>query len=442
MTIQLSDHFSYKRILLFTFPSIGTMAFTSVYGVVDGYFVSNCTGNIPFASINLIYPFLMFFAAFGFMIGSGGTALIALHLGTGEKKKANAVFSLLTYAVIGIGLIITIIGLLVLKQVAVMLGATAEMLPYCVLYGKVLLLSLVPFMLQNMFQSFLVVAEKPQLGFVITVLAGVTNIVGDYVFVAVLAMGVKGAAIATALSQGVGGLVPLVYFSLPNRSRLHLGKAELSASAFFKAAGNGSSEFVTNISISLVSMIYNIQLMKYAQESGVSAYGVIMYVSFIFVAVFIGYSMGVAPIVGYHYGAGNQAELKNVYEKSKVIILVFSVLMFFLSESLSAPFARIYVGYDADLLQLTKKAFRIYSASFLIMGLNIFASAFFTALNNGLISAVISFTRTLVFQILIVSTLPLLFGIDGIWWATFVAEGLALFVSAIHLKKMRRVYQY
>lgn len=442
MDIQLSDHFSYKKLLRFTLPSIGMMVFTSVYGVVDGYFVSNYTGNIPFASINLIMPFLMFFSAIGFMIGSGGTALIAFYLGIGDKKRANAVFSLLTYVVIITGIIVTIGGEIGLSKVAVLLGATDEMHPYCVSYGRIILIALVPFMLQNMFQSFLIVAEKPQLGFAITVLAGVTNIIGDYIFVAKLSMGVNGAALATALSQCVGGIVPLIYLSLPNSSLLKLGRADRSVSSLIKAAGNGASEFVTNISLSVVSMIYNFQLMKYAGESGVSAYGVIMYVSFIFIAVFIGYSMGVAPVVGFNYGAGNHSELKNVYGKSKNIIFVTCLGMFILSESLSIPLAKLYVGYDDNLMKLTENAFRIYSVSFLIVGINIFASAFFTALNNGKVSAIISFTRTFAFQVIIVMVLPLIFGINGIWWATAVAETLALFISVCFLVRLKNGYGY
>lgn len=442
MDIQLSDHFSYKKLLRFTLPSIGMMVFTSVYGVVDGYFVSNYTGNIPFASINLTMPFLMFFSAIGFMIGSGGTALIAFYLGIGDKKRANAVFSLLTYVVIIIGIIVTIGGEIGLSKVAVLLGATDEMHPYCVSYGRIILIALVPFMLQNMFQSFLIVAEKPQLGFAITVLAGVTNIIGDYIFVAKLSMGVNGAAFATALSQCVGGIVPLIYLSLPNSSLLKLGRADRSVSSLIKAAGNGASEFVTNISLSVVSMIYNFQLMKYAGESGVSAYGVIMYVSFIFIAVFIGYSMGVAPVVGFNYGAGNHSELKNVYGKSKNIIFVTCLGMFILSEILSTPLAKLYVGYDDNLMKLTENAFRIYSVSFLIVGINIFSSAFFTALNNGKVSAIISFTRTFAFQVIIVMVLPLIFGINGIWWATAVAETLALFISVCFLVRLKNGYGY
>lgn len=442
MDIQLSDHFSYKKLLRFTLPSIGMMVFTSVYGVVDGYFVSNYTGNIPFASINLIMPFLMFFSAIGFMIGSGGTALIAFYLGIGDKKRANAVFSLLTYVVIMTGIIVTIGGEIGLSKVAVLLGATDEMHPYCVSYGRIILIALVPFMLQNMFQSFLIVAEKPQLGFAITVLAGVTNIIGDYIFVAKLSMGVNGAAFATALSQCVGGIVPLIYLSLPNSSLLKLGRADRSVSSLIKAAGNGASEFVTNISLSVVSMIYNFQLMKYAGESGVSAYGVIMYVSFIFIAVFIGYSMGVAPVVGFNYGAGNHSELKNVYGKSKNIIFVTCLGMFILSEILSTPLAKLYVGYDDNLMKLTENAFRIYSVSFLIVGINIFSSAFFTALNNGKVSAIISFTRTFAFQVIIVMVLPLIFGINGIWWATAVAETLALFISVCFLVRLKNGYGY
>lgn len=442
MKVQLSDHFSYKKILLFTMPSIGMMVFTSIYGVVDGFFVSNYTGAIPFAAVNLILPFIIMISAIGFMIGSGGTALVAFHLGEGDKKRANSVFSFLTYFIIVLGLILMVVGQLVLENVAIALGATEEMLPYCILYGRISLISVVPFMLQNMFQSFLVVAEKPHLGLIITVMAGVTNMLGDYVFVAGFSMGVQGAATATVLSECVGGIVPLIYFALPNKSLLRLGKTVFSLRALGKAAGNGSSEFVANISMSIVSMIYNLQLLKYIGEMGVSAYGVIMYVSFIFVAVFMGYSMGIAPVVGYNYGAGNHVELKNIYVKSKVIIIICSIAMFVLSEALATPLTMLFVGYDPALMALTENAFRICSFAYLVIGVNIFASAFFTGLNNGKISALISFVRTLVFQVIIVLTLPLLLGINGIWWSVFAAEALALIVSITCFIKLKKVYKY
>lgn len=442
MNTSLSGHFSYGKLIRFVLPSVIMMVFTSIYGVVDGYFVSNYAGSSQFAAINLIMPFLQLLSALGFMIGAGGTALVSFYLGAGDAKRANNTFSLLTYTVIALGLIFTVSGILGLGKVAALLGATENMLPYCVKYGRIVLAALVPFMLQNMFQSFMVAAGKPRLGLFVTVLSGITNMVLDYVLVGLIPLGVTGAALATALSQCVGGIIPLAYFLLPNKSLLRLGKVTFDGGSIIKACTNGSSEFVTNISMSVVSMLYNLQLIKYAGENGVSAYGVIMYVSFIFVAVFIGYSMGTAPIIGYNYGAGNVKELKSLLKKSLIIIVVAEISMFILGEILARPIAQIYVGYDPELMKLTLTAFGIYSASYLISGLNIFASAFFTALSNGRISAIISFSRTLVFQVLTVMVLPLILGIKGIWWATFTAELLAAIVSVFYIVRMKEYYNY
>lgn len=442
MNTSLSGHFSYGKLIRFVLPSVIMMVFTSIYGVVDGYFVSNYAGSSQFAAINLIMPFLQLLSALGFMIGAGGTALVSFYLGAGDAKRANNTFSLLTYTVIAFGLIFTVSGILGLGKVAALLGATENMLPYCVKYGRIVLAALVPFMLQNMFQSFMVAAGKPRLGLFVTVLSGITNMVLDYVLVGLIPLGVTGAALATALSQCVGGIIPLAYFLLPNKSLLRLGKVTFDGGSIIKACTNGSSEFVTNISMSVVSMLYNLQLIKYAGENGVSAYGVIMYVSFIFVAVFIGYSMGTAPIIGYNYGAGNEKELKSLLKKSLIIIVVAEISMFILGEILARPIAQIYVGYDQELMKLTLTAFGIYSASYLISGLNIFASAFFTALSNGRISAIISFSRTLVFQVLTVMVLPLILGIKGIWWATFTAELLAAIVSVFYIVRMKEYYNY
>lgn len=429
MAISLSDHFDTKKLIRFVLPSVGMMIFTSVYGVVDGLFVSNFAGKTPFAAINLIMPFLMIFSAIGFMIGAGGTALVSMRLGEGRKKEANEAFSLLVYTVIVLGLLATVFGEIFLKKVAIALGATETLLPYCVLYGRIILAGLVPFMLQNLFQSFLVAAEKPNLGFVLTVIAGVTNIVLDALLVGVFRFGVVGAAAATLASQTVGGLIPLVYFLLPNKSLLRLGRAPFSGYVLWRASFNGSSEFLTNISMSVVNMLYNKQLLKFAGENGVAAYGVIMYVNFIFVASFIGYSIGTAPIVGYHHGAGNKAELKNIFGKSMKLIFTTAIVMLIAAELLARPLSLIYVSYDKTLLTLTVRAFRIYSLSFLLMGYNIYGSGFFTALNNGLISGILSFFRTLVFQVLAVLLLPALFGIDGIWASIILAEFLSLIVT-------------
>lgn len=442
MTIRLSDHFTYKKLLRFTLPSVVMMIFTSIYGVVDGLFVSNYVGKTPFAAVNFIMPVLMITAAVGFMLGTGGSALISKTMGEGDRQKANQLFSLFVYLSFGLGVVIAVAAFVFMRPIASLLGAQGEMLEYCVLYARVSLLALPVYILQMEFQSFFVTAEKPQLGLYVTVLCGVVNMALDALFMAVLHWGVAGAAAATAISQVLGGVLPLIYFSRANTSLLRLGKTRFDSRAVLKACSNGSSEFMSSISGSLVGMLYNIQLIKYAGENGVAAYGVLMYVSMIFSAVFIGYSVGAAPIVGYHYGAGGHAELKSLLKKSTCLIAVASVVMFGLSELLGGTLARLFVGYDAQLMALTARGFAIFSIAFLFIGFNIFSSSFFTALSNGLISALISFLRTLVFQTVAVLLLPLAWGVDGIWASVIAAELPALLVSVLCLVSQRKKYHY
>lgn len=442
MNIQLSEHFTYGKLLKFTFPSIIMMVFTSIYGVVDGVFVSNFVGSESFAAVNLIMPFLMILGAIGFMLGTGGSALVAFILGTGDGQKANRVFSLMVYVLIVLGGVFMVGGILFMEPMARLLGADEAMLPVCVRYGRIVMLGLIPFMLQNTFQSFLVTAERPHFGLYITIAAGVTNMVLDALFVGVFRWGVAGAAAATVISQIVGGVIPLVYFICPNKSKLRLGKTKMDFRMLGKAAANGSSEFMTNVSMSLVNMLYNWQLMRLIGAQGVAVFGIIMYVSFIFAAIFIGYSMGSAPVIGFHYGAGNKEELKGLFRKSLWILLVFSVVLTGLAMMLAKPLAMIFVAYDAELLELTKRALTIYSLAFLMSGFNIFASSFFTALNDGLTSALISFGRTLMFQVASVLLLPLIFDVDGIWAAVILAEGLALILSAVCVIRNRKKYGY
>lgn len=442
MKIQLSDHFTTPRLLRFVFPSIIMMIFTSIYGVVDGLFVSNYVGKTPFAAVNLIMPFLMIMGAVGFMFGTGGSAVVSQALGEGKPDKANQYFSMMVYVVIGSGIVLTLVGLLFLRPIAAAFGASGEMLDNCVVYGRIILCTLTVFMLQNVFQSFLVTAERPQLGLAVTIAAGVTNMLLDFIFVAVFRWGITGAAAATAASQLIGGLVPLIYFLRPNTSKLHLVKTKLNAHILGKTCINGSSELMTNISMSLVNILYNFQLMHYIGEDGVAAYGIIMYVSFIFAAIFIGYSIGSAPIIGYHYGAGNHAELKSLFRKSLCLITLWNIILTALAILTAQPLAKIFVGYDIGLTELTTRALALYSLSFLFMGYNIFGSAFFTALGNGVVSAAISFLRTLLFQIAVVLILPLLLGIDGIWLAIVVAELLALIITVYFFVKKKDNYHY
>ena len=442
MDIKLSDHFTYKRLFRFVIPSIAMMIFISIYGVVDGFFVSNFVGKTEFAAVNLIMPFPMLLGAFGFMIGTGGSALVSMTLGQGKKEKANEIFSMLIKVTIIFGVLLSILGILFTRQIATFMGAEGELLEYCVQYGRWLLVALTPFMLQNVFQSFMVTAEKPTFGLVITISAGLVNVVLDFVLVKVLQGGVVGAALATGLSQFVGAIIPLVFFLRENNSELKIVKAKIDFKALGKTCFNGSSELMTNISLSLINILYNWQLLKYAGENGVAAYGVVMYVNFIFISVFIGYSIGTAPIIGYNYGAQNTREMKNVLRKSILFNLLSGIAMCIIATLLSGFLTGIFVSYDIELFEMTKRGFAIYSISFIVTGLNIYASSFFTALGNGIVSAAISFLRTLLFQSIAVLMLPLIWGLDGVWMAIVVAEGIALFVTAIFYITNKKKYGY
>lgn len=444
MKIQLSDHFTYGKLIRFTIPSIAMMIFTSIYGVVDGFFVSNFAGKTPFSAVNLIMPFLMILATVGFMFGTGGTAIVAKTFGEGNKEKANEYFSLFIYVAFALGIVFAILGIAFIRPISALLGAEGELLEDCVVYARVILIALPFYVLLLLFQSFFPAAEKPQLGLAVTVLSGVTNMVLDAVLVILLPQEYKlvGAAIATAMSQFVGGVIPLIYFFRKNSSILRLGKTKFDGRAILKACTNGSSEFMSNVSMSVVGMLYNIQLLKYAGENGVAAYGVMMYVSMIFSAAFIGYSIGVAPVISYHNGAQNYKESKGLFRQSLIIIGIFGINMVLAAEITALPLSKIFVGYDAELLSLTVSGYRIFAVSFIFMGFAIFSSGFFTALNDGLTSALISFLRTLVFQTAAVMLLPLLWGIDGVWISIVVAEAMAVVISVVFLGIRQKDYHY
>lgn len=442
MQIQLSDHFDYKKLLRFVLPSIVMMVFTSIYGVVDGLFVSNFVGDTAFAAINLIMPFPMVLGGVGFMIGTGGTALVAKTLGEKRRDEANRYFTMMIYFTLILGAVISVLGIAFIRPVSYLLGATDELIDYCVLYGIIVIGFTVTFMLQNLFQSFLVVAEKPKLGLVTTVIAGCTNMVLDALFIAVFKWGVAGAAVATGISQLVGGILPLIYFLRPNDSLLQITKTKLELRPLVRAVTNGSSELMSNISSSVVSIVYNLQLLEYFGKDGVSAYGVIMYVQFIFVAIFVGYSIGVSPIVGYNYGAANKAELRNLFKKSIILMSALGVLMTVMAYVSAPLLSSIFVGYKESLCELTTYAFRLFAPAFLLAGFNIFTSGFFTALNNGLISAIVSFMRTLVFQLAAVLLLPALLGGDSIWWSVAISEIGAFVLSVAFLIANNGKYGY
>lgn len=443
MTIQLSEHFTYKKIFRFALPSIVMMVFTSIYGVVDGTFVSNFVGKTPFAAVNLVWPFLMILGVFGFMIGTGGSALVAKTLGENKKEDANRYFTMLITLVVILGVLLTIIGLIVLRPLSSALGASGQMLEDCVTYGRTLMIFNTAFMLQSVFQSLFITAEKPRLGLIMTVAAGLTNMVLDALFIAVFKWGLFGAALASGLSQCIGGILPLIYFlSSKNDTPLKFVKTKMEGKVLLKACANGASELMTTVSSSLVSMLYNFQLMRLAGQNGIAAYGAVMYVEFAFIAVFIGYSIGTAPIVSYHYGSENHNEVKNMLQKSFKIMSILGITMMVLAQILASPLAKVFVGYDKQLFDMTVHGFRLFSFYFILAGINIYASSFFTALNNGMISAIISFSRTLGFETLAVIILPIFLQLDGVWLAITVAEICAFVISISFLIAKKEKYHY
>lgn len=441
MGIKLSDHFTFGRLLKFVAPSIIMLVFTSIYTVIDGLFISNFVGATAVSAINRIFPLIIILGSIGFMLGTGGSALVSKTMGEGDYKLANAYFSMLVYVTAGIGVAIALAGQFAVPPIARLLGAKGEELKYCVMYGRVLLGAQPFFILQNVFQSFFVTAEKPRLGLLVIVAAGITNMVLDALFVAGFGWGLDGAAAATAASQFIGGAVPVIYFACPNKSLLRLSGTRLYFKALLKSAANGSSEFLSNVSASVVTMLYNFSLDKYAPVNGVPAYGVIMYVVMVFFSVFMGYSVGCAPLIGYNYGAQNREELKNLFKKSMIFMAVCGAAMTALSEALAVPAVKIF-SFGGELYKMTLRGFRIYSLVFLLTGYSVFASSLFTALNNGPVSACISFLRTLLFQIGAVLLFPLIWGLDGVWSAGIFAEIASVAVSAVFIICLRKRYGY
>lgn len=440
--ISLTDHFTWGKLARYVAPGVIMMLFTSLYTVVDGIFVSNFTGKTSFAAVNLIFPIVAIYDGFGFMFATGGTALVAKTIGEGDRDRANRYFSLIVYVTFVLGAVIALVGALTMRPLAIRLGATGQLLDDAVTYGVIFVVGTPAFVMQSLFQSFFAAADKPRLGLLFIVAAGLTNILLDGIFVAILHWGVGGAAFASVMSQVVGGLIPLIYFVRPNSSLLRLGKTAWYGKALAKTCLNGSSEFVVNISFSLVNIVYNYQLMRLAGENGITAFGFIMYVCFFFLAFFFGYDVGMAPIVGYNLGAGNQKELHNVFVKSLWIVLVAGGCMLGLSQALAVPLGKLYLGYDQTLLEMSVHGFRLYAVAFLIVGLNIWGSAFFTALNNGFVSGALALLRTFAFQLVFVLTLPLALGIDGVWWACSASEGAAAVVTIGCLAGLRSRYGY
>ncbi len=442
MEIGLDGHFTYRKLLRFVVSPVLMMLFTSLYGVVDGFFVSNYVGSTGLAAVNLIWPLVMGVSTIGFMVGSGGSAVVSKTLGEGDHQKANSYFSLLIYVTAGVGLALSVLFLFLIRPVSVALGASGPLLADCVSYGRWLTVFALPFILQVAFQSFLVTAGKPDLSLGFSIFGGAANMVLDWLFIVPLHMGVAGAALATGLGQVIGGVIPLVYFLGKNNSLLSLGRTKWNGWVLLKTCTNGASEMVTNLSTTVVQTLYNIRLMGLVGEAGVAAYGIILYVMFVFTALYYGYAMGAAPLVGFHFGARNRKELQSLFRKSVVLLLGAGVILTALAEAVSGPLTAVFAGYDPDLFALTLRGFRLYALSFLLMGMSVWGSAFFTALSNGLVSAVISFLRTLVFETGAVLLLPLVLGLDGIWLSGLAAEIASLAVTVGFFRRMGPRYGY
>ncbi len=448
MGVRLSDHFNYKKLFTAVLPTILMMMFTSLYSIIDGIFVSNFTSTDAFAGLNLIMPVTMIIGSLGFMLGAGGSALTSMTLGQGNRERANKIFSMIVYFNIILGLVISTIVFIFIEPIAIALGsvsgqvASQIMIDNAVLYGRILLIFMVMFMLQNVFQSFFVVAEKAKNAFIMTIVAGLTNIFLDALFVAILKWGLVGAALATGISQTIAAIIGFVYFSRRNNSLLKLTKTKLEFLPLLKSCTNGSSEFISNTAASVVSILFNIQLLKYAGVNGVAAYGIIMYASFIFNSVFIGYSIGVSPLIGYNYGARNTKELKNILKKSLVITLIFSIIMLLSVEFFAGALSSVFTHGNNELLELTTKGFRIFGLSFLLCGFNLFISGFFTALNDGITSAIVSFTRTGIFQICCITIVPIWLELTGVWLSVVIAEIMAICVSITFLILKKNKFNY
>lgn len=443
MRIELSGHYSVRRLLVSAVPSIVMILVTSLYSIVDGVFVSNFAGTTPFAALNLMWPAMQVVTVLGLMVGTGGSALVSKTKGEGDDKKADAIFSTLVRFTLILGVIMGALFFILTPQIARWLGAEGELLRQSIIYARICISVAPVFMIQMAFNSFFMAAEKPQLGTALSIASGITNIIVDAVLIVWLKMGIAGAAIGTASGMAVGGLYPIFYFSSKrNSSSLHLVKNTAEFRHVLKACSNGLSEYVGNIALSVVSICYNVQLMKYLGENGVSVYGILMYLGFAFASLFIGYNIMATPVIGYNYGAGNRPELKSLLNKSMGIVLTTGILLAGIVTALARPLATIFVSYDPELLDLAVRAIRIYFISFTICGINMFTSAWFTGLNNGIVSAVAAFTRTLVFELGAVFVIPALFGIDAIWAAVNVAEVLALILSAALILAFRRRYGY
>lgn len=441
MTNSIAQKFNVFTLLKFAFPTMVMMVFMSLYTIVDGIFVSRLVGSNALSAVNIVYPVISLLIACGIMLSTGGSAIVARQMGEKREQEARENFSMLAVVSVLTGIVILVLGLMFLEPICRILGGTPVLLEDCKIYLGVLLGFGPLTMLQMLFQTFFVTAGKPGLGLGLTLTGGVVNMVLDYVFMGPMQMGVLGAALATGLGQAIMAVAGVVYF-LKVKGNLYFVKPVFRGNILLQSCGNGSSEMVSNLSTAVVTFLFNITMLKLAGEDGVAAITIVLYGQFLFTALYLGFSMGVAPVVSFNYGNQNHAQLKRIYKICIGFILGSSVFILGIALLFSEPIVGIFTGEENHTYELAVEGFFQFSFNYLFAGINIFASALFTSLSNGKISAIISFCRTFVFITVSIVLLPRVMGITGVWLSVPLAELVTLFISITYLKGQKEVYHY
>ena len=418
------------------------MLFTSMYGVVDGLYLSHFSGKEAFAAITLIIPLPLLIGAWAYMIGAGGSAVIAKAIASDRQKDANEYFSFLVLISVLGSILLAGIGEIFLEPCAKLLGANDEMLPFCMTYGRILIAAVPLYVLQNVFQSFLTVAEHPKIGLAINLVSAFLNMALNFVFIRITNEVVTAVALATVVSQFVGGITPFVFFVRSKSTTLRFGRPHMPMSLLGPVFANGVSEFVSEIFHPLASVMYNYKLMELTGLNGVAAYGVLMNVGFLFGSVFLGFAVGSAPLFTYKYEREDHDELHSLFIKSTISVVLMGFLLYGVACMIEGPFAAEFFGGDELLITMTEEAFALHSLSYMVMGLAVFASAFFTAIHDSRVSFLISFLRTLLFEVLAILLLPMLFDLNGVWAASLTSEVLTLLVTVGLLISKKEKYQY
>ena len=436
----LSRAYTLSGLVRFALPSMVMMVFLSVYTIVDGIFISNFVGTLALGAVNIIFPLISLEMGLGIMLATGSNAIIARRLGEGDAALARQNFSLVVLVAVVCGLMVEGLALLFLPQIIDLLGASAAQYPYCRDYPRAMLLFAPALFLQVGFQSYFVTAGRPKLGLLVMVGAGLVNIGLDYLLIPRL--GVAGAGLATGLGYMVPAMAGLCFFARPRGGDLYLVRPSLERGLLWRACLNGSSEMVSNMANAVSTFLFNIMFMRCYGEDGVAAITMALYFQFVFAAVYFGYSGGVAPIISYKFGNGDTAGLRQVVRDSFRFILGISLLNFTVAILVSAPALLLFAGGNREVASIAQEGFPLFAVSFLFAGVGIFASNMFTALSDGVTSALISFMRTLLFLALAILLLPLVFKEAGLWAAISVAEGMGALVALVCLVLRRPQYQY